>query len=141
MRRLRGVASTALLWGTAWAIGFSPVLILAWRNAQLEGFPRPLSALAVSLLLVGGWGALSGCAFAGLLWAAERKSGWTKLRTGRVVVWGLLAGFLPATIFGVLVQGIRWPSLGILLIAGMSALIAAALALLNVRFAHRPPSM
>jgi hypothetical protein len=43
-------------------------------------------------------------------------------------------------LFGIVEQGIRWPSLGVLLIAGVSGLLGVVLALLNLRIAQRPRS-
>lgn len=140
MRLLRGTALTILVWGFAWAVGFSPILFLNWRNLNVEGFYRPFSFLLINELAVGAFGALSGGLFALLLAGFERRTGWGGLRTRRVALWGFLAGLVPGLLFGVLSGGLR-PSLGLLLICGIAGLLGSLLGLLHVRLAQRQPPL
>jgi hypothetical protein len=86
------------------------------------------------------WGAISGGVFALLLAALERRAGWGGLRARRVALWGALAGLVPALVFGFLAEGLRAPSLGVLVICGGSALLGTLLGLLHLRLAQRQPA-
>jgi MFS family permease len=102
LRRLRGIAVTAVLWGAAFALVgavFGLGLALAIAAGALP--PQPDAPENFYLLLVGSriarWaviGALSGTLFAATLMVAERRQTLESLSAERFARWGLLAGAL-----------------------------------------------
>lgn len=92
-RLLRGIVSTALAWGFAWAVlGATFTLVTGLVNA----FDVPMRAYAsvapISALFYGTVGIWAGGIFAITMAISERRHIFTELRMSRVVTWGVLGG-------------------------------------------------
>jgi hypothetical protein len=90
IRRLRGIISTACLWGIAWGLAAVPTFLLLTR---LFGSYWPLLQIARTALVtgfVGGAGA--GALFASALMLAEQNRPIHELSRPRLWLWGALAG-------------------------------------------------
>lgn len=89
IRRLRGVAGTALAWGLGWsAIAWPIFLVLAPGNAIVG---RLVPALRMASY-AGMAGAVSGTTFALLVLTLERHRTLAAFPTRRATLWGALAG-------------------------------------------------
>ena len=90
IRRLRGILSTALLWGIVWSLIAVPILLLLTR---LFGSFWPVLRIAKTALMTGFiGGAGAGALFASALMLAEQNRQLTSLSRPRVLLWGALAG-------------------------------------------------
>jgi hypothetical protein len=97
LRRLRGMASTALLWAATWGIiGAAAYAVLGVR--WTVGMGRSLSVGEVLPYVLSGalflavYGLLSGVAFAGVLMLLERRRSIQDLTIARIAAWGALGG-------------------------------------------------
>ena len=142
VRRLRGVAGTALWWGASFAaLGLVSAVL---RLAGTEGLP----VVALSAQIVEAWAlwGLRGGVVYGLLFAtAERKRTWAELSLVRAAWLGAVAGGLPPAVTGlvhVLQTGVTLgeltPSVGIGVVGG--ALTAAGALALARRAARLSPT-
>ena len=85
IRRIRGVVSTAIVWGTAWSVLALPVFTLL-----LHRF-----GMAEAVLVAGRWGLAgvgTGATFALLILSFERPRTLDTFRPTRAAVWGGIAG-------------------------------------------------
>ncbi|HEV2146890.1 MAG TPA: hypothetical protein VGR37_05790 [Longimicrobiaceae bacterium] len=96
LRRLRGIASTALLWAATWGIvGTAAYAVLGVRWTLDAG--RPLSVGEIAPYALTGtvffavYGLLGGASFAGVLLLVERR-GIQSLTFPRIAAWGGLGG-------------------------------------------------
>lgn len=90
LRRLRGIAGTALLWALPWAaiLGIVAAVAAYVLGAQLGPF-RAFSQGALTGLY---WGLASGALFGSALMLAEQNRGFTGLTRIRSAIWGAVAG-------------------------------------------------
>lgn len=103
LRRLRGIAGTALLWATTWGVVGAAAYAVLGVRWTLE-WDRPLTVKEVMPYVLTGaiflavYGLLSGVAFAGVLMLVERRRGIRDLTLPRIAAWGALGG---AAVLGV----------------------------------------
>ena len=88
-RRLRGIATTAIVWGLGWTAVAWPVFIVLLPKLNLG--PRLLIALRMAAY-AGLAGAVVGGSFAVLITVLERRSTLGSLLPRRVGLWGAVAG-------------------------------------------------
>ncbi|MBV9772364.1 MAG: hypothetical protein JO040_00345 [Gemmatimonadetes bacterium] len=97
LRRLRGIASTSLLWAVAWGLVGAPAygVLEVYRNFQY-GLPFSSDALlphmVIGAVFLALYGFLSGGAFSTVLALVERRSKPEDLSMRRVTAWGALGG-------------------------------------------------
>lgn len=90
LRRLRGIAVTALLWGVPWSlilgtVAAGAVWVLQVRIGPLRAFT---SGAATGFY----WGAAAGALFGSALMLAEQNRGFAGLTRRRGILWGAVAG-------------------------------------------------
>ena len=90
LRRLRGIASTALLWGTAWA--FIAGSVAATSVLVLGAYLGPFRAFGQGALTGLSWGVAAGALFGSALMLAEQRRGFGGLTLARAATWGTVAG-------------------------------------------------
>jgi hypothetical protein len=99
LRRFRGIAGTALTWGTLWglaAIVFAIGLEIFGAGRTNTPFGRTLAGVGVFFGFFGAW---AGAVFAVLMAASERRRTFSQLSALRVALWGIAGGVsLPLTI-------------------------------------------
>lgn len=147
LRRLRGVASTALLWAATWGlVGAAAYAVMGIPGALAEGRPLSVGALVPSVLIgalfLSVYGLLSGAAFAGVLMLAERGRGIQDLSIRRVATWGAVGGIgilsLNAALIYLQGGGIPNDMMPVLAIMGLLGAGCAAGSLALARRAPRP---
>jgi hypothetical protein len=103
LRRLRGIAITATLWGLPWALILGNVAALAALLLRVRVSPARVFVQGMYTGL--SWGLAAGALFASALMLAEQNRGFAGLSRARGALWGALAGiWFPAMIglaFGV----------------------------------------
>jgi hypothetical protein len=99
LRRLRGVLTTATLWGLAWSLTvvvFTSAFFLAGANRG-SGHQLVLE-LADLLPMAFGLGGMAGALFALFVLLAERRQTLRSVAEHRFHSWGIVAGALPIAI-------------------------------------------
>ena len=98
LRRLRGIAASALVWGAAWAFLGASALVGINLVSGVQS-PRPeigpsylLGLFGIGFVFFGKVGAMSGALFAAAVAFGERHRTFASLRTGRMLLWGALGG-------------------------------------------------
>jgi hypothetical protein len=103
LRRLRGIAITAILWAIPWALIAGSVAALAALVLRVRANPARVFGQGSRIGLY--WGLAAGALFASALMLAEQTRGFAGLTRARGALWGALAGiWFPAMIglaFGV----------------------------------------
>jgi hypothetical protein len=99
LRRLRGIATTALLWGIAWAVILGSIGALATLILRVRVGPG--TAFYQGCLAGLFWGVASGALFASALMLAEQTRGFEGLTRLRGLVWGTVSGLWVPMILGV----------------------------------------
>lgn len=143
LRRLRGVASTALFWAIAW-LPFGVALVTLWLGPRRSEAPPAFSwrSLATAVLVWCTWGAISGGVFAVALAVAERKRSLADLSMLRTTLWGGFgSGSAPAVVMTVAYfrTGPR-VILPYVLFVAATASLGAAMAAGSLALARRAPS-
>ncbi len=134
LRRLRGIAGTALLWAIPWSLilalgGSLTALIMGVRVSPLRVF---VEGLRTGFF----WGLAAGALFGSALMLAEQKRGFEGLKRWRAVLFGAVAGvWFPALVGLAFGPGVArdlmaaWPAwVGAGLIGAVSGLSTVALA-------------
>ncbi len=144
LRRLRGIAASALVWGAAWAVlGASALvgitLVSGMSTPRAELGPTYLVGLfGMGLAFFGKVGAMSGALFAAAVAFGERRHTFASLRTGRMLLWGALGGAaLPWLVgLGSLAAGTD-EAIRLLVIGGIGAVLGAGSAWAMLGLARR----
>jgi hypothetical protein len=92
LRRLRGIAATAVVWGLLW-LPFGLALALA-SGPPSECLYCPPHWLLRFVAAWSAWGAFSGALFAVILIVMERSRTLFELKASRTAVWGALAALV-----------------------------------------------
>jgi hypothetical protein len=93
LRLLRGFATTALLWGAAWAIAGAKVSFLFRRFASPgSDLPLIMASWQQAAGIFGIIGALNGGVFALAVIIGERRRSFAELSPARMALWGLMGG-------------------------------------------------
>ena len=117
LRRLRGIASTALLWGAAWALIAG--LVAAASAMILGAHLGPFLAFRQGAGTGLSWGLAAGALFGCALMLAEQRRGFAGLGLGRAALWGAVAGVW----FPVLMRVAFGPSAHSMVVVGLPALL------------------
>ena len=97
LRRLRGIAGTALLWAVPWSLILGAVVAIT--VTFLRVYLSPLQAFGQGALTGFTWGLAAGALFGSALMLGEQGRGLAQLTRTRSALWGALAGiWFPALI-------------------------------------------
>lgn len=145
-RLLRGMVSTAIAWGLAWAVLGAAFTILTGLVRAFDVPLRTYASVALSSALfyaiVGVW---AGGIFAITMAISERRHTFTELRMSRVITWGVLGGvsypLLGWTLSKLTGQEIGGLTTALVLTATFGALSAWAMLRLARRTADPEPTL
>ena len=86
LRRLRGIAITAILWALPWALILGSVAALTALVLRVQA--SPIRVFVSGLWTGFSWGLAAGALFASALMLAEQRRGFAGLTRTRGALWG-----------------------------------------------------